>query len=71
MSEFKIQVENIKCGGSMNSIKKAALAIPGVQAADVSKENETVTVLGYDFNDEVAVTRLAELGYSEKEIIHC
>lgn len=66
MNELKIQVENIKCGGCMNSIKKAMLSIPGVQAAEVSKENETVTILGYDFNAETVLNRLAELGYPEK-----
>ncbi|MCS6795871.1 MAG: heavy-metal-associated domain-containing protein [Raineya sp.] len=64
--EYHIQVENIKCGGCVNSIKKAIAAIAGVEKVDVSKETETVSVWGTENLHATIVERLAELGYPEK-----
>ena len=60
-----IEVENIKCGGCMNSIKHALLKIQGINT--VSVQEETVTV-----EAEIAVERdtliktLEQIGYPEK-----
>lgn len=64
--EYHIQVENIKCGGCMNSIKKAISSLTGVEKVEVSKETETVSVWGIENIRERIVEKLAELGYPEK-----
>jgi copper chaperone CopZ len=66
MEKYEIQVENIKCGGCMNSIKKAIAAIAGVQAVEVLKETETVLVEGAADLRQSITEKLASLGYPEK-----
>ena len=59
------EVENIKCGGCMSSIRKGLEQMPGVQAARPDNTNGTVEV---DFEesivDEMAIAdKLADMGY--------
>ena len=39
-----IEVENIKCGGCVNSITKALLKMEGVKNVSIDKEIETITI---------------------------
>jgi copper chaperone CopZ len=64
MSEV-IAVENIKCGGCMNSIRRALLSLTGVSAVDIDQERDEVKVEG-DFKREEVVVVLQKLGYPEK-----
>jgi len=61
----QFEVENIKCGGCMNSIKTALLKLDGVTEVSIDKEIDTVTVTG-TVNREDVVNKLNELGYPEK-----
>ncbi|CAM3401333.1 HMA domain-containing protein [Flavobacterium longum] len=61
----KIEVENIKCGGCMNSIKTALLKMDDVSEVAIDKETDTVTVTG-DANRDTIVAKLSKLGYPEK-----
>lgn len=63
--EQQFEVENIKCGGCMNSIKTALLKLNGVISVEINKEIDTVLVRG-DFNRETIVEKLNDLGYPEK-----
>ncbi|ATA72636.1 MULTISPECIES: heavy-metal-associated domain-containing protein [Capnocytophaga] len=63
--KHEIVVENIKCGGCINSIKTALLKIEGVQEVHVDKETETVSVEG-TVDKTILVKALSKLGYSEK-----
>lgn len=59
------EVENIKCGGCMNSIRKGLEQIPGVRSAQAENEQGSVTV---DFDEnkllpEAIAHKLADLGY--------
>lgn len=65
-TSIQIQVENIKCGGCINSIKKELMNISGITAVDVSKETETVELYGTSIDREEAINKLAEMGYPEK-----
>ena len=58
-----IAVENIKCGGCMNSIKTALMKINGVE--NVSIDKETVTI---DATVEkiILINVLSKMGYPEK-----
>ena len=63
---FSITVENIKCGGCANSIRKALAAVEGVKDVAVDIERGEVRVEG-DASARAAVARrLLELGYPEK-----
>lgn len=66
METYQIQVENIKCGGCMNSIKKAISAIAGVEKVEVNKETETIVVEGTNNLRNAITEKLASLGYPEK-----
>jgi len=62
---FTVTVENIKCGGCANSIRKALGAIAGVSGVEVDIEKGDIRVEG-DQGARAAVTRrLLELGYPE------
>jgi copper chaperone CopZ len=61
----KIDVENIKCGGCMNSIKTALLKIENVTEVAIDKETDTITI-DADNDRAVFVNTLSSLGYPEK-----
>jgi copper chaperone CopZ len=62
---MKIEVHNIKCGGCMNTIKKALLGINGVDQIEIQDDKETIEIHGSAAR-EVVVAELARLGYPEK-----
>jgi copper chaperone len=61
----KIEVENIKCGGCMNSIKTALLKIENVTEVTIDKESDTITI-NSNTDRVVFVNILSSLGYPEK-----
>lgn len=62
---IEIVVENIKCGGCANTIRKALLNDARISGAEVDVEAGRVRVTAdQDIRDEV-VQRLAGLGYPE------
>jgi len=68
MTKEKINVENIKCHGCANTIRKEIAKLDGVKEVVVDVENACVTV---DFdetvqNKENIVKRLSTLGYPEQ-----
>lgn len=60
-----IEVENIKCGGCMNSIKSALLKIENVNKVSIDKETDTITI-DAENDRAVFVNTLSSLGYPEK-----
>lgn len=60
-----IEVENIKCGGCMNSIKTALQQMEGVQEVNIDKDTETVTIES-ESNIEPFIQKLNDLGYPQK-----
>lgn len=66
MTTLQIFVENIKCGGCINSIKTALQKIKGVTAVEIFKEAGKVCVSGVAVEREEMVAKLASLGYPEK-----
>jgi copper chaperone len=63
--QHSIIVENIKCAGCMNSIKKALLDLEGIEQVSIDKTTETVNVEGRALREEI-VHKLAQLGYPER-----
>ncbi len=68
MNTEKIIVENIKCHGCANTIRKEVAKLDGVKDVVVDVENASVTV-GFDEvvqNKGNIVARLTKLGYPEQ-----
>ena len=66
METHQIIVENIKCGGCMNSIKTTLLKLAGVSGVEIDKEENQISIIGIDLNREELVEKLAALGYPER-----
>ena len=66
MKTMDILVENIKCGGCMNSIKSALMKMDGVEQVEISKEEDKVSLMGEMMNRDQIILKLAALGYPEK-----
>jgi copper chaperone len=62
---WTVTVENIKCGGCANSIRKALTAIPGVTEVDVDIEKGGIRVEAEEAMRAAVTRRLLELGYPE------
>ncbi len=67
--EHKFQVENIRCGGCVNTITKKLRKIYGVEGVDVSVEDKQVivntkTTADDEIRDAIS-EKLTKLGYPE------
>ncbi|MDD3005565.1 heavy metal-associated domain-containing protein [Flavobacterium sp.] len=60
-----IEVENIKCGGCMNSIKNTLAKSEGVSEVSIDKETETIEIESTTEREQL-VQILSNLGYPEK-----
>lgn len=69
--EVSIEVENIRCGGCINTITKKLLGLGSIQAVDVVLEKQQV-IIDVNENDNenkakaAAIALLLKLGYPEK-----
>lgn len=68
--KYSVEVENIKCGGCANSIKKGLLQVLGnIPAEKIGIDIESGTI-SYDFSDdsvhEAIKAKLLKMGYPEK-----
>ena len=62
-----IEVENIRCGGCINTITKKVMAIEGVDTVDIHLEAQQVIIaVKEEQTKEVVIDVLAKLGYPEK-----
>ena len=61
----QFEVENIKCGGCVNSIKTALLKLEGVESIEVDKEIDTIALTG-TIERDLVIKKLNDLGYPEK-----
>lgn len=60
-----IEVENIKCGGCVNSITNGLMKIDNVSKVDIDKDIETITIESTQ-DKSVFVEALSKMGYPEK-----
>lgn len=63
--EQQFEVENIKCGGCMNSIKTALLKIDGAENVIIDKDTYIIFVFG-NVDRAIIIDKLNDLGYPEK-----
>jgi copper chaperone CopZ len=61
----QFEVENIKCGGCVNSIKTALLKLKGVESIEVDKDIDTIALTG-TIERDLVIKKLNDLGYPEK-----
>lgn len=61
----QFEVENIKCGGCVNSIKTALLKLEGVESIEVDKDIDTIALTG-TIERDLVIKKLNDLGYPEK-----
>jgi len=62
---WTVAVENVKCGGCVNTIRKALAAIAGITAVSVDVERGEILLEGDESAREPVTRRLLELGYPE------
>lgn len=67
MKTENIAIDNLKCGGCANTIKKSLLKMNGMESVEVNTDSSEV---GVSFGDSLTKTeilkKLASLGYPEK-----
>ena len=57
-----IEVENIKCGGCINSIKTALQKIATVSDVEINKETDTI-IVNAETERELLIETLSKIGY--------
>ena len=62
---LSIQVENIKCGGCANSIKKGLMDEAGVSTVEIDVENGMVSIDGENLDRDAIAEHLLKMGYTE------
>ncbi|MFN0201590.1 MAG: heavy-metal-associated domain-containing protein [Bacteroidia bacterium] len=66
MATLDFFVENIKCGGCMNSIKTALFKLEGIENVNIEKEENHIQVLGENLPArELIASALDKMGYPE------
>jgi len=64
--KYQIQVENIKCGGCVNSVKSKVLKYSGIDSVDVNVEEGTIVIEAGEGFDLTGIKKgLASIGYPE------
>jgi copper chaperone len=67
METTNIWIDNLKCGGCANTIKKNVKSFKGVEQVMVNPESEMISIAHNNPLDLIAIKlRLKELGYPEK-----
>ena len=62
---LSIQVENIKCGGCANSIKKRLMDEARVSTVEIDVENGRVSIDGENLDRDAIAAHLLKMGYPE------
>lgn len=71
MQQYKIEIQNLKCGGCENSIKNSLLKLNGVLDTQIDNETSVVTVVHNGKIERTKiVNQLKSLGYPEKNTVN-
>jgi len=62
---LSIHVENIKCGGCANSIKKGLMDEAGVSMVEINVESGMVSIDGENLDRDAIAAHLLKMGYPE------
>lgn len=59
-------VENIKCGGCENAIRKGLCSIAGVSEVHIDREQQRITLLADESERSAIAEKLRNMGYPEQ-----
>jgi copper chaperone CopZ len=62
---WTVEVENMSCGGCVNSITKGLHTLPGVGDVQVDLDKGVISMEG-DFDKESVLEKLSKMGYPQK-----
>lgn len=64
--EISIQVENLKCGGCANTIKKGLTSLDGIEKVSIDVEKSEILMSMNDVSDvSLALQKLSRMGYPQ------
>lgn len=67
MKTEKIIVENLKCGGCINTIQNKLMSVEGVKKVSANKDNSEITIEADDeVSRETLCSKLKAAGYPEQ-----
>jgi copper chaperone len=63
---LNFDVENIKCGGCENTIRKGLSAIAGVSEVQIDRDQQRITLLANEADRHTIAEKLRNMGYPEQ-----
>lgn len=66
MTSLIFDVENIKCGGCENTIRKGLSSIAGVSEVQIDRDQQRITLLADEAQRSVITEKLRSMGYPEQ-----
>jgi copper chaperone len=66
MTALIFEVENIKCGGCENSIRKGLSSIVGVSEVQIDREQQRITLVAQEAERSAIADKLCSMGYPEQ-----
>jgi len=66
MTSFIFDVENIKCGGCENTIRKGLSTIAGVSEVLIDRDQQRITLVANEADRHTIAEKLRSMGYPEQ-----
>ena len=66
MTTLTFNVENIKCAGCENTIRKGLSSIAGVSEVQIDREQQRITLLADEAKRDAIADQLRSMGYPEQ-----
>ena len=66
MTALIFDVENIKCGGCENTIRKGLSSIAGVSEVQIDRDQQRITLLANEAERSAIADKLRSMGYPEQ-----
>ena len=66
MTSLNFDVENIKCGGCENTIRKGLSTIPGVSEVQIDRDQQRITLNADEADRPTIAEKLRSMGYPEQ-----
>ena len=66
MTSLNFDVENIKCGGCENTIRKGLSTIAGVSEVQIDRDQQRITLLANEADRHTIAEKLRGMGYPEQ-----
>ena len=66
MTSLNFDVENIKCGGCENTIRKGLSNIAGVSEVQIDRDQQRITLLANEADRHTIAEKLRSMGYPEQ-----